>query len=515
METALISPRALRHWHRLEAYVSRAARDQIRDKLNYGIEDWAKSPSKTHHGRSTFSDFRMHRRTRERTLLGSAPRKSGSHLFYAAIILALVAGGAGLIWQQPWRTKIEAASMDKMAFALPDKPSLAVMPFSNISNDKDQDYFADGLTEDIITDISKVSGIFVVASGSTAAYKGKSVKVKQVAEDLGVRYVLAGSIRRSGDQLRITAKLADTIKGSQIWADRFDRKVDDVFAVQSEITRQVVRALAVTLKANEHDRLYQKYVTNIDAYEAFIKARAAAAAPTRENIERSEGLFKHAIELDPKFAGGYAGLSFNYSVKARFRYGDKPKEDAILALEMASKAIEADNEFAWSHIALAGAQLANGNHDRAVDAARRAIVIQPNGFESNLFMGFYLNFAGQSDEAVKYLEIANELSRIDTIRGLDFLGMAYFIDGNYAKSEEVWIRRFDRLGIPNYPIAHVFLAAAQVLSNHPKRAKTTVERFRRISPNFQMSKWLWINNYKLPEHRKRLYEAALKAGIPE
>jgi len=202
----------------------------------------------------------------------------------------------------------------------------------------------------------------------------------------------------------------------------------------------------VTLKANEHDRLFQKYITNIDAYEAFIRARAAVGAPTRSNIEQGEKLFKRVIDLDPNFAGGYAGISFNYSVKARFRYGDSPDNDARRALEFAQKAIAADKEFAWSYIALAGAYLANGNHDAAVEAARRAVAIQPNGYEANLFMGFYLNFAGHPAEAVQHLEAANTLSRIDTIRGLDFLGMAYFTNGDYAKCEETWTRRFDRLG---------------------------------------------------------------------
>jgi adenylate cyclase len=496
--------------------ISRTARDQVRDKLNYGLEDWGEVSVKN-----------VPRPVRVFRLL-CAPEDAGKQLsrpvsspskekpfIITATVLALAVLISGLIWTQPWRPQIEAASMSRMAYSLPEKPSLAVMPFGNLSDEPDQGFFAEGLTEDIITDISKVSGIFVIAKGSTQPYSGKSVKVKRVAEDLGVRYVLSGSVRRSGDKLRITAQLADAIKGAQIWADRYDREVKDVFAVQSEITRQVVKALAVTLKANEHDRLFQKYITNIDAYEAFIRARAAVGAPTRSNIEQGEKLFKRVIDLDPNFAGGYAGISFNYSVKARFRYGDSPDNDTRRALEFAQKAIAADKEFAWSYIALAGAYLANGNHDAAVEAARRAVAIQPNGYEANLFMGFYLNFAGHPAEAVQHLEAANTLSRIDTIRGLDFLGMAYFTNGDYAKCEETWTRRFDRLGAPDYPHAHVFLAGAQAMLNRTERAEASVRRFRHISPQFRLSSWSWINNYKLPEHRKRLYDAAIKAGIPE
>jgi len=432
----------------------------------------------------------------------------------AAIFLVIVAGGGLAIWQQRMPTVVRA-SVERMAHPLPDKPSLAVLPFANLSDDEKDKYFADGITEDIITDISKVSGIFVVAQGSSFAYKGNRVEARQVAEDLGVRYVLSGSVRRAGSQLRITAQLADTIKGAQIWAERYDRELQDVFAVQSEITGQVVKAMAVTLKASENDRLFQKYVTNIDAYDAFLRARTTVDAPTRENIENGETLFERTIELDPNFAGGYAGLSFNYSVKARFRFGDAPREDALRSLEFARKAIQADKDFAWSHIALAGAYLANGKHDAAVDSVRQAIVIQPSGYEANLFMGFYLNFAGQSASAVEFLETANDLSRIDTIRGLDFLGMAYFTEGEYARCEETWIRRFESLGIPDYPIGHVFLAAAQASQGKKDITAATVERFKRLFPDFRMSEWLWINNYKKPEDRKRLYDAAIMAGIPE
>jgi adenylate cyclase len=494
--------------------ISRAAHDQIRDKLPFGFEDWGEVSVKN-----------MARPVHTFRLL-LAPEDAGKHTTRptswvrrrsstaAAAILILTVIGMAVLWLQPSRVRVEAASMDRMAYALPDKPSLAVIPFANLSNDPEQRYFADGLTEDIITDISKVSGIFIVAKGSTTAYAGKTVKVKQVAEDLGVRYVLEGSVRRSGHTLRITAQLADAIKGAQIWADRYDREVRDVFAVQSDITRQVVKALAVTLKANEHDRIYQKYVTNIDAYDAFVKARAVVGAPTRENIEQGERLFKRAIELDPNFAGGYAGLSFNYSVKSRFGYGSSPMEDARRALEYANKAIGADKDFAWSHIALAGAYLAMAEHDRAVEAARTAVAIEPNGFEANLFMGFYLNFAGQSADAVRFLENAANISRVDTIRGLGFLAMAYFTNGDYAKCEKTWIRRFERFGHQGV-IGHVFLAAAQALQGETEKAAATADRLRMMKPGFRMSKWTWIKNYKLAVDRNRLFDAAVMAGIPE
>ena len=500
--------------------MSRAARDQIRDRMDIALEDMGEVEVK-----NIVRPVRAFRignfgqaseATVAQPVTSGRRRRNPMQLRIAAAIavLLVVAGGAAL-WLKPWASDLEAASIDRMAFPLPDKPSIAVLPFADQSAAHDQEYFADGITDDIITDLSKVSGLFVVARGSTSAYRRKPASVRQVSEDLGVRYVLEGSVRRSGTKIRVTAQIIDALKGVYLWSDRYDREINDIFAVQSEITEQVVKAMSVTLKANEHDRIFQKYVANIDAYDTFIRARSVVDAPSRANIGKGQKLFERTIALDPGFAGGYAGLSFNYSVKARFRYGKRPGEDARKALDLAQKAIAIDSKFPWSYIALAGAYLANRQYDNAVDAARRAVSIQPNDYEANLFMGFYLNFAGQPDLAVKYLEAANNMSRIDTVRGLSFLGMAYFTDRRYADSIAKFQRRFEKFGIAANPIAHVFLAAAHVKLGNMDDAKKSAERFRRLTPRFRMSKWLWINNYKRQEDRTQLYAAAVRAGIPE
>ena len=194
-------------------------------------------------------------------------------------------------------------------------------------------------------------------------------------------------------ELRITARLTDAVKGDHLWSERYDRDVDDVFAVQSEITERVVKALAVTLKAKEHERLFQKYTANIDAYDVFLQARRTVDVPSRDNILRGEKLFAQVIELDPNFAGGYAGLSFNLSVQVRFQYSKSPSTDLARAFDLARKAVELDRDFAWGHIALGGAHIAKGDSVAAVDAVRQALTLEPSGYEANLFMGFYLQFA--------------------------------------------------------------------------------------------------------------------------
>ena len=490
--------------------ISGSTFDQVKNRLSVGFEDIG--PQNVKNIPDAVPTFRL-----VAAPASVSPLKR-NHLRWrlpaiAATIVLLIAV-VGLAWWQPWAPDMAPASVARMNFSLPDKPSIAVLPFTNLSGDNDQEYFADGITEDIITDISKVSGLFVVAGNSSFTYKGKDIEVRKIAEDLGVRYVLEGSVRRSGDKLRITAQLIDAIKGNHIWGDRYDRDVSDVFAVQSEVTEQVVKAMAVTLKANEHDRLFQKQVANIDAYDAFLRARRVVAAPGRESVAEAEKLFKRAIELDPTFAGGYAGLSFNYSVKSRLRFGTSPKDDARLSQEFAEKAIRADGNFAWSYIALAGAYLANGDPDAAVGAVRQAILIQPNGYEENLFMGFYLTFAGESALAVEHLELASRISPVETLRGIAFLANAYFMNGDYAKSEELRKKRVDNYRVGN-PNAYIWLAAAQTQLGKADEAAITVEKLRQFDPDFRLSNWNFIKAFKSPENRQRLYDAAVRAGIPE
>ena len=429
---------------------------------------------------------------------------------WAVMAMVLLLGATGLVaWLQPWQTDVELADPGKMSYALPDRPSIAVLPFDNISSDKEQEYFSDGITEDIITDISKISGLFVVARNSTFTYKGKAVKIRQVAEDLGVRYVLEGSVRRSGDQIRITAQLIDALTGNHVWADRYDRDLENVFKVQSEVAQQVAKALAVTLKANENERLFQEYTTNIDAYDVFLKARRTVDRPSKDNILRGEKLFKQVIELDPNFAGGYAGLSFNYSVQIRFKYSTSPASHLVDAFELANKAIEIDPGYTWGYIALGGAHLANVDADAAVDAVRQALKLEPNGYEVNLFMGFYLQFAGDAARAVEHLQVAKRLSPVESVRDRAFMAIAQFMNRNYTEVvRSSWTSTLN---------GKVVLAAAYTLLEKPEEAAEMVKKLLDTNPEFNLSqlKLTLLRYYQSEENRTRLYNAAKKAGIPE
>jgi adenylate cyclase len=384
-----------------------------------------------------------------------------------------------------------------------------------MSSDAEQEYFSDGITEDIITDLAKISGLFVVARNSTFTYKGQAVKIRQVAEELGVRYVLEGSVRRAQDKIRITAQLIDALTGNHIWAERYDRELKDVFSVQSEVARQVAKAMAVTLKANENERLFRKYTTSFDAYDVFLQARRTVDAPTKDNILRGEKLFSRVIELDPNFAGGYAGLSFNYSVQVRFQYSTSPSTHLARAFELANKAIEINNSYAWGYIALGGAHLANGDAEAAVNAVREALNLEPNGYEANLFMGFYLQFAGDAALAVEHLLLAKRLSPVVTVRDMAFLAVAQFMNSNYAETVRIYTemhRKFPRSGAWN---SSVVFAAAYTLLERPEEAAAVVKDLLEARPGFNLSQWKFGRLWKSEENRTRLYNAAKQAGIPE
>ena len=445
----------------------------------------------------------------------SANSASGRRTWPIAIIVLLLVAGGLIAWLQPWKSDVERADPAKMAYALPDKPSVAVLPFDNLSADKEQEYFSDGITEDIITDLSKISGLFVVARNSSFTYKGQPVKIRQVAEELGVRYVLEGTVRRAEDKIRITTQLVDALKGNQIWAERFDREIKDVFSVESEVAREVAKALAVTLKANENERLFQQYTASIDAYDVFLQARRTVDKPSKDNILRGEQLFKRVIELDPDFAGGYAGLSFNYSVQVRFQYSTTPSIHLERAFELAKQAIEKDSSYAWGYIALGGAHLANGNAGAAVEAVRHAIALEPNGYEANLFMGFYLQFTGDAALAIEHLLVAKRLSPVVTVRDLAFMLLAQFMNRNYAETVRIskeWDRKFPGKTNPNTMVVR---AAAYTLLERPEEAASMVKRLLKAHPNFNLSQWRYGKLWKSEENRTRLYGAAKKAGIPE
>jgi adenylate cyclase len=360
------------------------------------------------------------------------PRRGQRVALAVAIVLLLVIGGA--IYWRVASPPVEVASVKKMAFPLPEKPSLAVLPFQNMSDDPKQEYFSDGITEDLITDLSRISGLFVIARNSTFTYKGKPVKVQQVAEDLGVRYVLEGSVRKEGETVRINAQLVDATTGHHLWAERFDGTFGDIFALQDRFTRKIVAALALRLTEDEEKKLTLRYTDNVEAYDAYLKGREHLYAGTLEGYKMAVGYFEKAIELDPDFSPAHAGLTSTYQTSiSRNLTKELGWPDASSRvqkhLQMAMK-----NPTPNAHYAVGKTRLYQRRYDEAITEAERVIALDPNFPDGYFLMGWILTFAGRSSDAIDYLKKAMRLDPRYPGGCLYYLGLAQYCLGQYDEA---------------------------------------------------------------------------------
>jgi len=313
----------------------------------------------------------------------------------AAVAVVIIGGLA--YWQfYMRRPAVEPASVDKMAFPLPEKPSIAVLPFANMSEDPNQEYLSDGITEQIISTLSKVPSMFVIARTSTFAYKDKPVKVQQVSQDLGVRYVLEGSVQRSGDRVRITAQLIDAIEGKHMWAQRYDRELKDIFELQDEITLKIITALRVKLTDGEQVILQSKNAPrNVEYVEKLFEGIFYLRESNKEANLRSKQLFTEAIDLDPEFGVTYALLALTHTLDVWMGSSSAPRESLGKAFKLCQKAISRDEKQAAPHFIMGHIYLLNRKYDMAIKEGNQAIALNPNSAEAYVWLGMNLVFAGR------------------------------------------------------------------------------------------------------------------------
>ena len=394
----------------------------------------------------------------------------------------------------------------------PEKPSIAVLPFANMSSDPEQGYFADGIAEDLITDISKISGLLVIARNSSFSYKGRSVDIRQVATDLGVRYVLEGSVRRSGNMVRITAQLIDTASRGHLWAERYDRELVDVFAVQDEITREIVAALSVRLTANEEQRVSSRYVQSVDAYDLFLKARARFREYDRLATGEAAALLDRAIELEPHFAAAFALRSYFRFVSWIFDWaGDET--GLRIALTDANHAVALDDGLAQAHARLGWLLLWMKDYDRSIAEVTRAVELDPNDAEAVLWRSDILNFLGRPEEAIS---VAEQALRLDPLNPSDYpfnMGHAHFLLKQYDEAIRFMKPVADRS--PNFPIAHIYLAAIYAESGFADLAAQEVDAARRCAPGISLGRFPDRIPYRDAATQARLVAAVRRAGLIE
>ena len=401
------------------------------------------------------------------------------------------------------------------ALSLPDRPSIAVLPFDNISGDPEQEYFSDGITEDIITELSKISGLFVIARHSAFTYKGQSVTLKQVGRDLGVRYVMEGSVRKAGNRLRISAQLIDATTDHHLWAERYDRDLEDIFAVQDEVARNVASALTVALKPEEGERLSRPPTENIEAYDIFLRTRSSLWPPTRENMLSARSAYRRITEIDPSFAGGHAGQSMTHSFAVMFGHSERPEEDARLALKLADAAVALDDEFAHAYAALGLGHTVTGRFDEAIVCAQRVVELQPGDADAHLYSAFPYLFAGQAEAAYEAITTALRLDP-QYVNGpyLNVLGVACFCAGRYEEAIEAFKRNVDRGG-PLAPPALAFRTASYSAAGHMEEAKESAQALLNFFPAFSSARFRMLHMFKNPDDTERVISALRQAGLPE
>jgi TolB-like protein len=425
--------------------------------------------------------------------------------------------------------KISQESNDGVELSLPDKPSIAVLPFENMSGDPEQNYFTDGMTEDLITDLSKISGLFVIARNSSFAYKGKQVDkqvdMRVVGRELGVRHILEGSVRRAGDRVRINAQLIDAATGGHLWAERYDGDLSDIFSLQDEIGKKIVSALEVQLTEQEIERQKLDHVPDLEAYDHFIRGRqivhdhyfqhsqVSQTAPSVDILRSAREQFERAIELDPEFAGGYAGLSWSYSLGVRHGLSEDPLGDKENAYRLANLAVETSDSFGWAHTALGSILLMYGRHDEAVAASRRAVELQPSNGDAQAYLGFHLFWSGMPEQALAPLELALRLDPRFVGRSTAFIALARFGMDQYEDAAKGLETAISTRMVIHFTLA--FLAAAYWKLGRIEDAKETIETLLRRYPGFTIGRMRGLLPYKHDSDIRRVSDALHDAGLPQ
>ena len=430
-----------------------------------------------------------------------------------ALVAVLVVGaGALTIWNfflRPSPPPVEITSEKTPALELPDKPSIAVLPFSNLSGDPEQEYFSDGITNDMITDLSKFRGLFVIASNTVFTYKGKPVKVKDLGRELGVRYVLEGSVQRGVDKVRVNAQLIDTATGHHLWAERYERGLKDLFTMQDEIVQTIVARLAVKVRRAERARVMRKATDSLEAYDYVLRGSEYLSRVTRSANMEAKEMFQRAIELDPHYAGTYAGLGWVHYGNAGFGWTEFPAKALQQAHDFAQKALSLEESNDSAHRLLGSVYLYRGQHDLAVNELQRAIELNPNDARSHRRLGQVMLYSSRTDEAIHSLETGLRLDPNIWPGGFMFLGLAYYLKERYDDAIRTLERGLARQ--PDFAGTHIALVAAYAQSGRSEDAAREAATVLRLDPFFEVDSYGTL--FRNPADRNRIVDGLRKAGL--
>jgi adenylate cyclase len=394
-------------------------------------------------------------------------------------------------------------------------PAIAVLPFDNLSGDPEQEYFADGIAEDLITRLSSWREFPVIARNSSFAYKGKPVDVKQVSRELGVRYVVEGSVRKSGERIRISAQLVDATTGHHVWAERYDREMRDIFALQDEITERIVGSMNPELLRVEEERAVRKETQNLDAWECVARGRWHSWRYTREDNSSARSLFERATELDPHFAVAFSQLAIVHLVDGYFQWTDSPDRSFAEMTKAAQRSVALDDKNPVGQLVLGWTCMATGQRDKMIGALERAIQIAPSFATAYGVLGLTLSWGGRTDEGIENLKKAMRLSPYDPLMFFFFLGMsiAHFALEEYEEAAD-WAQRSVQRG-PADPAAYRYLAASYAHLDRIDEARGALREMFSLDPKFSLDADRVILSTADPAFVERLFDGLRKAGLKE
>jgi adenylate cyclase len=495
-------------------YVSGGIYDQIRGKLPFGADFLGEQTVK-----NIAEPVRVYRLRSDRaTVRRGIPRRGRTWSAIAAGLGLLAIMAAGTAWYfDPRRASGPSEEDQASALPLPDRPSIAVLPFDNLSDDPEEEYFADGLTDDLITDLSQLSGLFVIARDSAFTYKQQPVDVREVARELGVRYVLEGTVRRAGERIRINAQLIDGTTGGHVWAERYDRDYADIFAVQDQVLEEIVGALSVQLTESEQTQVTRLPTRSLEAYDFYLRAEQELHNPAVETgLFRALELYQKAISLDGEFADAYAG----HARAALFLRTNS--YDIILPgtvarqrlYEAAGHALALNPELPRARAVLAEAQSVDGEHEAAIDSARLAVAFGPSDAEAHATLASVLAYAGQPEQAVEAAETALRLNPKPPASVLLIAGLALVLDEQYDRAIEALEQARDLASGMNEPVQ--FLAMTYALAGRHEQAKHEIEvLLQRIpSVNVHFYRVMYAHHRRSEDLARRL-DGLRMAGLPE
>ena len=406
------------------------------------------------------------------------------------------------------RASYEALTGERLE--LPDNPSIAVLPFQNMSGDPEQEFFADGMSEDIITALSRLPNLVVIARNSTFVYKGRAVDVREVGRDLAVSHVLEGSIRKSGDRLRITVQLVDTRDGDHVWAERYDRNLDDIFAVQDEITHNIVIELQVKLVRGEAANLFITRTNSVEAWELAMRAEPLVDSHVRDNVTLARQLLNRALELDNNYSNAWVMMGWLYWEESVWNWCDDTDEAMQKALDSARKALSKDPDFPMAHSLLANIHMVLGDAELSITMAERAVELAPNNSLAQAFLGNVLIDSGRIKEGLQKMQKAIRLCPFPIPWYLMVFGAGYHLNGDNNAAITAFNQAIERE--PDSHLARVWLASTLAEIGRFDEAKAAAKEVLDIEPNFSALRW--ANSFKSKSH-ERLKDNLLAAGLPE